>query len=141
MAQFSASAVFIAIVTASWFNTGRAPGRPRHTGQTLEFGGSPKCVEQEQKILDFVRSCRWTSRPITASYFVRATVATVMKEFPCCGFGRTGSLPRFIGVPPVDSHGQDGHATQPSRLLYTLPVQPPPAHEGQWQSTCSAGLF
>ncbi len=25
----------------------------------------------------------------------------------------TGSLPRFIGVPPVFSHGQDGHATVP----------------------------
>src|SRR5271157_4479100 len=83
MAQFSASAVFMAIVTASWFNTGRAPGKPRHTGQTLEFGGSPKCVEQEQKIFDLVRSCKCTSRPITASYFVRATVETVIGRIPC----------------------------------------------------------
>ena len=75
MAQFSARAAFIAMVTASRFSTGSAPGKPRHTGQTLELGGSPKCVEQEQKILDFVRSWTCTSRPITASYLVRTSVA------------------------------------------------------------------
>src|ERR1039458_1398142 len=85
MAQFNASAAFIAMVTASSFSTGRAPGSPRHTGQTLELGGSPKCVEQEQKIFVLVRSCKWTSSPITASYFVRAPVETVMIRFPCGG--------------------------------------------------------
>src|SRR5271157_5107581 len=100
MAQFSASAAFIAMVTASWFNTGRAPGNPRHTGQTLEFGGSPKCVEQEQKIFVFVRSCKWTSSPITASYLVRATVETVMSRFPLHGFARsTFHYTRFLITP------------------------------------------
>src|SRR5271169_3787475 len=98
MPQFNASAAFIAIVIASWFNTGRAPGRPRHTGQTLELGGSPKCVEHEQKIFVFVRSCKWTSRPITASYFVRATVETVICRFPYCGLN---SHPLYTG--PVQS--------------------------------------
>jgi hypothetical protein len=40
------------------FSTGKAPGSPRQTGQTFEFGGSPKRVEQEQKIFEAVRS--WT---------------------------------------------------------------------------------
>src|SRR5208282_6552464 len=55
--------------TAFRFNTGRAPGSPRHTGHTLVFGGSPKRVEQEQKIFDAVNSCTWTSSPMTGSYF------------------------------------------------------------------------
>src|SRR6516165_4080419 len=76
MAQLSAIAVFMAMLTASRFSTGNAPGRPRHTGQVLELGGSPKRVEQEQKILDCVRSWTCTSSPITASYGVRiSTVA------------------------------------------------------------------
>src|SRR5881275_512227 len=32
----------MAISTARLFRTGSVPGRPRHTGQTFEFGGSPK---------------------------------------------------------------------------------------------------
>ena len=71
MAQLSACAAFIAMVTASRLRTGKAPGRPRQTGQVFEFGGSPKRVEHEQKIFDFVRSWTWTSSPITASYWVR----------------------------------------------------------------------
>src|SRR5208337_1399694 len=76
MAQLSAIAAFMAMMTASRFRTGSAPGNPRHTGQTLLLGGSPKRVEQEQNILDLVRSWTCTSRPITASYLVRTSVAT-----------------------------------------------------------------
>ena len=54
-------------------STGSAPGKPRHTGQVLALGGSPKRVEQAQKILVAVRSCTWTSRPITGSYLARAS--------------------------------------------------------------------
>src|SRR6516162_3521274 len=50
---------------------GSVPGRPRHTGQTLLFGGSPKRVEQPQKILVLLSSWTWTSRPITGSYFAK----------------------------------------------------------------------
>jgi hypothetical protein len=53
-------------------STGRAPGIPRQTGQTCEFGAAPKRVEHEQKIFVAVRSWTWTSRPITASYLARA---------------------------------------------------------------------
>src|SRR5437879_53535 len=68
----------MAISTARLFRTGRVPGRPRHTGQTLVFGGSPKRVEQPQKIFVFVRSWTWTSRPMTGSYFARISDAMDM---------------------------------------------------------------
>src|SRR5215469_5987499 len=67
--QFSASAARMPISTARLFKTGSVPGKPRQTGQTLEFGGSPNRVEQPQKILVLVSNCAWTSRPITGSYF------------------------------------------------------------------------
>src|SRR3954471_113339 len=57
----------IAIVTAPRLRAGSAPGSPRHTGQTWVLAGAPNAVEQPQKILLLVRSCAWTSRPITGS--------------------------------------------------------------------------
>src|SRR3954471_874188 len=69
ISQFSAIAARVANSTALQFRTGNAPGSPRHTGQTFELGGSPKWVEQEQKIFDAVSNCTWTSSPITGSYF------------------------------------------------------------------------
>src|ERR1700730_3998422 len=72
MRQASAIAASAANSTASRFSTGKAPGRPRQTGQTLVFGGLPKRVEQEQKIFDTVRRWTCTSRPITGSYLARA---------------------------------------------------------------------
>src|ERR1700731_2428601 len=75
MRQFRAMAASVANSTAFLFNTGSAPGSPRHTGQTLVFGGAPKRVEHEQKILDAVRSCTWTSRPMTGSYLELAAMA------------------------------------------------------------------
>src|SRR6266436_8205066 len=62
--------------TAFRFNTGKAPGSPRHTGHTLAFGGSPKRVEHEQKIFDAVSSCTWTSSPMTGSYFASKSSET-----------------------------------------------------------------
>src|SRR5271157_2974760 len=62
--------------TALRFNTGRAPGRPRHTGHTFVFGGSPNRVEHEQNIFDAVNSCTWTSSPMTGSYFARRASET-----------------------------------------------------------------
>src|SRR5499427_6397984 len=44
-------------------------------GQTFVFGGAPKRVEHEQKIFVSVRSCTWTSSPMTGSYFARAPTA------------------------------------------------------------------
>lgn len=77
------------------------PRQSRAHRANLEFGGSPKCVEQEQKILVFVRSCKWTSRPITASYFVRAIVDTVIIGFPCCKLARSADYhTRFGSIKP-----------------------------------------
>ena len=50
---------------ASSFGTGRAPGRPRHTGQTLVLGSAPNSTAQPQNIFDRVRSSTWVSMPIT----------------------------------------------------------------------------
>src|SRR4029077_5834080 len=74
MRQFRAMAARAANSTAFLFSTGSAPGSPRHTGQTLVFGGAPKRVEHEQKIFDAVSSCTWTSRPMTGSYLELAAM-------------------------------------------------------------------
>src|SRR5215471_9805046 len=73
--QLRASEASMAISTARLFRTGSVPGRPRQTGQTLVFGGSPKRVEQPQKIFVLVRSWTWTSRPMTGWYFARISGA------------------------------------------------------------------
>src|SRR5580700_5268361 len=70
--QPKAMAASTAKSTALRFSTGKAPGRPRQTGQTLVLGGSPKRVEQEQKIFVTVKSWTCTSKPITGSYLARA---------------------------------------------------------------------
>src|ERR1700693_4583474 len=62
--------------TAFRFNTGKAPGSPRHTGHTFVLGRSPKRVEHEQKIFDTVSSCTWTSSPMTGSYFASKSSET-----------------------------------------------------------------
>src|ERR1700691_3907770 len=76
MRHSRAIAASVANSTALRSSTGKAPGIPRHTGQTLVFGGSPKRVEQEQKIFDAVSSCTWTSSPITGSYFASKSSET-----------------------------------------------------------------
>src|SRR5258708_15128768 len=68
-----ARAARMAVSTARLWRTGSVPGRPRQTGQTLEFGESPKRVEQPQKIFVLVRSWTWTSRPMTGSYLARSS--------------------------------------------------------------------
>src|SRR5438067_1371869 len=73
--QLSASAASTANSTARLFSTGKAPGSPRQTGQTLVFGAAPNLVEQPQNALVCVSSWTWTSRPITASYFETAETA------------------------------------------------------------------
>ncbi len=63
----------IADSTAFSLTTGRAPGRPRQTGQTWVFGSAPKPVAHPQNILVWVFSSTWTSRPITGSNFASAS--------------------------------------------------------------------
>ena len=57
----------MAISTAALFSTGSEPGRPRHVGQVLALGSSPKRLAQEQNSLVAVDSSQWTSSPITIS--------------------------------------------------------------------------
>src|SRR5580704_8661203 len=71
MRQLSAVDASTANSTARLFSTGSGPGIPKHTGQTWVLGGSPKWVEQPQKILVLVSSWTWTSKPITGSYLER----------------------------------------------------------------------
>src|SRR5271165_3814378 len=71
MRHSKAIAASTANSTALRLSTGKAPGSPRHTGHTLVFGGSPKRVEQEQKIFEAVSNWTWTSSPMTGSYFAR----------------------------------------------------------------------
>jgi hypothetical protein len=52
--QFKARADFKLKFKTSSLKTGSDPGKPRHTGQTCEFGSLPNFVEQPQNILDFV---------------------------------------------------------------------------------------
>src|SRR5438552_15242418 len=80
MVHASAMAALTAIITASRFKTGRAPGNPKQTGHVLVFGGAPNCVEQEQKILDWVSSCACTSRPITVSYSIADQCQTYLNH-------------------------------------------------------------
>src|SRR6266702_4916924 len=75
--HFRAIEAKVANSTALRFSTGRAPGNPRHTGQILVFGSSPNFGEQLQKAFVSVSSCKWTSRPITGSYFARTSGETL----------------------------------------------------------------
>src|SRR5208282_3141967 len=74
MRHSKAIAASTANSTAFLFNTGNAPGSPRQTGHTFVFGGSPKRVEQEQKIFEAVSSCTWTSSPMTGSYLAMSAL-------------------------------------------------------------------
>ena len=49
--QFKAWAASTANSTARRLSTGKAPGRPRHTGHTLVLGGAPNFVEQPQRFV------------------------------------------------------------------------------------------
>src|SRR5215470_6596055 len=57
--------------SASSFITGKAPGKPRQTGQVCEFGSAPNSTGQVQNIFDRVFSCACTSRPMVVKYFIR----------------------------------------------------------------------
>jgi hypothetical protein len=55
MLQFSDSPAIIPFFTASLLITGSCPGKPMHTGQTLEFGAAlNESLEQRQNIFVLV---------------------------------------------------------------------------------------
>jgi len=55
------------VATASRFITGSVPGSARSTAQAWVFGSAPNAVGARLKILLFVASCAWVSKPITTS--------------------------------------------------------------------------
>src|SRR5437762_14306218 len=67
MRQPKALPALMAISTAARLREGSAPGRPRQVWHTCVLGGALKWVGQPQKIFERVRSCAWTSRPMTGS--------------------------------------------------------------------------
>src|SRR5579862_4475930 len=86
MRHCNAIAASVANSTTFLLSTGRAPGIPRQTGHTFEFGGAPKRVAHEQKILLTVSNWTCTSRPMTGSYFVcaateLAVVVTIASDY------------------------------------------------------------
>ncbi len=57
----------MAQATASRFITGKVPGKAMSTAQAWVLGSAPKAVAARLKILLFVASWAWVSKPITTS--------------------------------------------------------------------------
>src|SRR5579872_7150460 len=118
MRQFSAIAASVANSTALRLRTGRAPGKPRHTGQTLVLGGAPNFVEHEQKILVTVSSWTCTSSPITGSYRERVSTGISGVVAINAHYIRTVVEPRHPGVPEPCGCTSDTRVTHhPPALL------------------------
>src|SRR5947209_2638774 len=80
--------------TARRLTTGSTPGIPWQTGHVWLFGGAPKVVGQPQNIFDRVRSCAWTSRPMTVSIVAGAVrPAFTVGGLPEVRCGTAGGLP------------------------------------------------
>src|SRR5580658_8356075 len=92
--QWRASEASVANSTALALSTGRAPGRPRQTGQMLVLGGEPNLLAQPQKALEAVSSCTCTSRPMTGSYWARISGASEAAA-DMIEFYREGGLPIY----------------------------------------------
>ena len=83
--------------TARWLSTGSEPGRPRHTGQMLVLGSSPKALGQPQNSLVAVCSSQWTSRPMTVSQPRRLTTGAPV--------GQRRGRGRAAGAARLDDRG------------------------------------
>src|ERR1700690_4051647 len=95
--QLSANEARVANSTAFALSTGRAPGRPRQTGQIFVFGSAPNLLAQPQNALEAVSNCTCTSSPITGSYFAKTSgerAAAGIGEFyrAARGFWRKGGV-------------------------------------------------
>src|SRR5215469_10150433 len=83
MSHPSMSPVSTVIRNASWFITGRAPGRPRQTGQVCVFGSAPNSTGEAQNILERVLSWTCTSKPMVAMCFIAPSIiAEALKRVP-----------------------------------------------------------
>ena len=79
-------------------STGRAPGRPAHTGQQWVLGAPPNWVVQAQKILLRVASSTWVSRPMTVSQVMSVSPLPVRAGASRYPAGRRGR--RSAAAPP-----------------------------------------
>src|SRR5580704_19560857 len=138
MRQLSAMAASVANSTTCLLSTGRAPGMPRQTGQTFVFGGAPKRVEQEQKILLAVSSWTCTSRPMTGSYFARPatelSAAMVISRDYSEGrsqIGITASRRERLRISPVKLRNTSTRRLSRRALRSDKSAPPPAAWESQ----------
>lgn len=67
MCEPSASPSLMAHSTAFLFITGSVPGSAMSTAQAWVLGSAPKAVLARLKILDWVASWAWVSKPMTTS--------------------------------------------------------------------------
>src|SRR5918993_352572 len=74
----------IADSTALTLTTGKAPGRPRQTGQTWVLGSAPNPVGQPQNIFVAVLSSTCTSSPRAGSYAARASASGSVASAVAC---------------------------------------------------------
>src|SRR6266545_4635623 len=122
MSQPSASAALMAQSTAARLRTGSAPGMPRQTGHTCEFGGAPNDVPHPQKILVRVCSCAWISRPMTGSNVTLSALPS-LRSCVCLALAslglhlRAGGLDRRVHILLEGLEVLDEHAAELLRLL------------------------
>src|SRR6218665_1328705 len=64
---------FTALRTAPLLSTGSTPGMPRSISEAWVLGSAPKVVAEPEKILDWVLSWTWISRPMTTSQVMFAS--------------------------------------------------------------------
>ena len=99
MSQFVARPASTIDSMAALFGTGRAPGRPRHTGQVCVLGAAPNSSLQPQNIFVVrVVSSVWISRPMTASQSCN-TCSSFFTLLACLSireFGRHGCGAVFL---------------------------------------------
>src|SRR5688572_18929067 len=74
----------IAYSSARLFNFGSVPGCASVITLTCVLGADPNAVESEVKILLSVRSCAWTSNPITALYFFVKSIVDCQRSTVDC---------------------------------------------------------
>src|SRR5277367_5966555 len=99
--QLRARAARVANSTARELRTGKAPGRPRQTGQTLVFGGAPKRLAHPQKALVSVRSWTWTSSPMTGSYLARMSAGRLVAVLISLQFSADSLVMLLAAVDPT----------------------------------------
>src|SRR5580704_7102570 len=138
MVQFKRYPVSTVRRRPSSFATGRTPGRPRHTGHTLVFGGAPNSLAQPHHIFDLVLSWTCVSSPMTASYSIKhcrgkslagrrfAAIKLRRAQISCLVRQRVLSSARMVNSEPLagksnrtERAGEGVAGNRPARALQT----------------------